>query len=615
MVDSFSPPQLQRLHDFNLMDVIQESGQFTLSEIRRLNYCRLYLKAMTASDIAQPNGRFLDKCKLQGESSLFSSKTHGQFIHQERPSEMEWKLWRKANSLWSTPTGEFRQPLGEWVLDIRKQRQHHHAYWADSAAWILIDGLYTKCAAVGIRVVRETIVKVTWEDLPDNAIVTQVNGRNDPGFWWVSYDGAFQYDVPSVPPATFSQYVARLPEWEEALLHHTDLLFDPFTVATMLSSGVRSVSDGSEWDQTQGSFGWSLSDKNGIRCATGMGPAHGSSPTSYRSESYGMLSILCFLRRLAEFTGHVAPWEGIVATDSDSLLKTLRKKTVAVTTPTEDTQSQHSIGAFPLDPLLPEWDVVRGIQVMAQSMPGLELRYVAGHQDKKKAIGQLSLLARLNVEADAIANKYQRDYGHHQPIVPLTAWAGVHLILPAGTITSHYETALRYQATSAPLQHHMMKRYSWTLEVFDYINWKAHGKSLKRHLSKRTHLIKFVHGILPTNATLHRKDPLRNRCPACGNCVETWSHIPRCKINAREEWRKALLAAMNNTCNKWSTDPQLRLILCKAISGWLAHSETSPEAFVLCPSPYPPEYGRLIRQQKCNRMGPDSPWTIQPGMG
>ncbi|KAI2507318.1 hypothetical protein MHU86_7154 [Fragilaria crotonensis] len=288
-------------------------------------------------------------CKLQGESSLFSSKTHGNFIHQERPSETEWKLWRKANSLWSSPTGEFRQPLGEWVLDIRKQRQRHHAYWADSAAWILIDGLYTKCAAVGIRVVRETIVKVAWDNLPDDAIVSQVNGMKDPGFWWVSYDGAFQYDVPSVPPAKFAQYVARLPEWEEALLHHTDLLFDPYTVATMLSSGVRSVSDGSEWDQTQGSFGWSISDKNGIRCATGMGPAYGSSPTSYRSKSYGMLSILCFLRRLAEFTGHLSPWEGIVATDSDSLLKTLRENRRS---PSYRRQSSTtSDRAFPLDPL------------------------------------------------------------------------------------------------------------------------------------------------------------------------------------------------------------------------------------------------------------------------
>lgn len=142
------------------------------------------------------------------------------------------------------------------------------------------------------------------------------------------------------------------------------------------------MSDGSEWDQSQGSFGWSVSDKQGTRCATGMGPARGCLPNSYRSESYGMLSILCF-----SFTGRsLSTWVGIIATDSESLLKT---RTVEAAPKGKTAPNKHSIPmlslvqSFPLDPLLPEWDVVRGIQVMATQMPGLALKYVAGHQDKK----------------------------------------------------------------------------------------------------------------------------------------------------------------------------------------------------------------------------------------
>lgn len=88
------------------------------------------------------------------------------------------------------------------------------------------------------------------------------------------------------------------------------------------SLGGWTVSDGLEWDQTQGAFGWSMSDPTGFRCATCMGPAYGSAPSSYRSERYGMLSMLCFLRRLAELTGRPSLWSGIVATDSQSLLDT-----------------------------------------------------------------------------------------------------------------------------------------------------------------------------------------------------------------------------------------------------------------------------------------------------
>jgi hypothetical protein len=39
-----------------------------------------------------------------------------------------------------------------------------------------------------------------------------------------------------------------------------------------------------------------------------------------------MLAMVCFLRRLAEFTTQMEPWTGILATDSKSLLETITAK-------------------------------------------------------------------------------------------------------------------------------------------------------------------------------------------------------------------------------------------------------------------------------------------------
>jgi hypothetical protein len=106
---------LQRTHDFYIMDAIIAAKMFTQAEIRRLNYCRLYLHALTASDLTDTTGRSLDTSKLHGNPSRMSSTTIGDVIYQERPADLEWKLWKKANRLWSHYDNTMVQPVGMWL--------------------------------------------------------------------------------------------------------------------------------------------------------------------------------------------------------------------------------------------------------------------------------------------------------------------------------------------------------------------------------------------------------------------------------------------------------------------------------------------------------------------
>ena len=130
----------------------------------------------------------------------------------------------------------------------------------------------------------------------------------------------------ATPAATFAQFVSRLPAWEAELLEDIELAEDPFTVSDALSHSIRAVSNGSVWTKNQGAYGWIISTDRGDRVARGKGPARGATVDSYRAESYGMLTILCFLRRLAEFTTQMDQWTGILATDSKSLLDTITEK-------------------------------------------------------------------------------------------------------------------------------------------------------------------------------------------------------------------------------------------------------------------------------------------------
>ncbi|KAI2507027.1 hypothetical protein MHU86_7412 [Fragilaria crotonensis] len=293
-------PKLQRLHDFCIMEAIQTSGRFTPTEVCRLNYCRLYLKAMTVSDLSSIDGRVLDKSKLSGHHSLLRSYKHGTSIHQERPSAPTWRLWHKANLLWSTPDGKLLQPLGDWVLPLHQMYHRHPAYWLSARLWVRINTRYVKCHPISAREFRESNITCSWESLPTQAVPICAT-HSSPGVWLIAQHSHI-LEVNKPPCAgTFTQYVASLSDWEKELLQYVELEADPFSVANALEYGVRGVSDGSDWHQIQGSFGWTMSNDIGERCANGMGPARSASPHAYRSESYGLLSLLCFLRRLAEF--------------------------------------------------------------------------------------------------------------------------------------------------------------------------------------------------------------------------------------------------------------------------------------------------------------------------
>ena len=91
-------------------------------------------------------GCALDKAKLAGKPSLMSSTSQGVQINQSRPSEIDWKLWRRANTLWSTLGGHLRQPLGPWLLPIKQQRQRHAAYWANFVLWVRIGDSFVQCS-------------------------------------------------------------------------------------------------------------------------------------------------------------------------------------------------------------------------------------------------------------------------------------------------------------------------------------------------------------------------------------------------------------------------------------------------------------------------------------
>ena len=593
-VDDPCIPSLQRQGDSYIMDHILEAGIFSSSEVRRLNYCRLYLQAVTISDLTKITGDILDPSKLSGHPSLQSSQTNWITINQDRPSEKEWVLWRKANKLWSNMDGQLHSPLRKWCGNIHQQRNHHFAYRYRRRVWIrTYEKHYQECRINHRGFIHERGQIRKFEHLPPGSVPVELNASTT-GMWKLSLP-IFSIERPPVisfsGTATFDAYINTLEAWEIDLLRHITLDLDPFSICLDANRRFRAVSDGSVLSTGQTSYGWILSTHSGDRVAEGMGPARGLRVHSYRAEACGILSFLRFLIRIGHFTQMHEQWQGTLATDSQSVLDTLFGRDCEDRN--DGTPLNLDGNRVVLDALCPEWDVLIEIQTALRALPGVRLQYVEGHQDKKKPYHTLTLLEQLNVDADRIAAEYHELLQPQRPFILMSPNAKAHLVHMEGTVTAKYDEFIATQATAPPLQKYLADKHSWSDVVVETINWKAHGQALKKNKARRSHFVKFVHDILPTTSLRNKYDGGKRTCPLCQHPREDRDHILRCPHSSRSEWRQQLVQALTKYCRDTNTYPAILRLLVSTLQRWLS-GEDNPQ---IDTAQHPPDIRAIIRQQ------------------
>jgi hypothetical protein len=584
------------------MDYILNCNHYTPAEIRKLNYCRLHLEVVTVSDLTLPCGTMMDVDKARCTPAGNSSRNSCLSVHQEKPSPAEWRLWRRACLLWSDINGKLRTPLGRWLVPPAHQRQRPFAY-------IHLDHLWIRQEDVDeYRVYRryeidegfhalQRAVNIT--EIPNHAVPAAVTRISAADVWTVSEPPHREHAVaasPRSPPTlTFADYVNTLSPWEKTLLQYSEFVSTPFEFCVDLQHSLRAVSDGSVRHETQGAFGWSMRNERGETVATGMGPAHGGGKvTSYRAEAYGMLSILRFLIRMAEFAEMQLPWTGVIATDSQSVLDTLFGHDEARLDRDRDEPINLNGSKVVLNCAAPDWDVLIEIQDSLEKLPNISLSYVKGHQDRTRSYQELDVMGQLNVDADRKASEFQDAHGATRPIVLLMPRTKVHLVGPQGTITSHYGDYLRHAATATPLQEYIRTKYSWDDSVMTSINWEAHRMALKKLYKRRTHLTKMVFEILPTMAQMNKFDNGRRTCPSCTCPHEDRDHILRCLATRRVEWRIEFMASFAEFCRKTQTDTEIQMLLRIGWEQWFS----SPDgAVTIQPELFSPRLSAIIQQQ------------------
>ena len=171
-----------------------------------------------------------------------------------------------------------------------------------------------------------------------------------------------------------------------------------------------------------------------------------------------------------------------------------------------------------------------------------------------------------------------------------------HLVFRDGTVTSNYSEVIEMEATRQPLMEYLTLRNSWTIPVFDTIDWSPqHGTLLKRLKNKRKHLIKFVHDVLPTTGRFNQIDGGHRTRPLCDTLEEDQDHNMRCPHPSRAAWRSGCIRRVHDyCCRETRTYPQLTTrLLVDSLECWFSGNDQP----VLDLDQYPADLHPNIRRQ------------------
>jgi hypothetical protein len=379
---------------------------------------------------------------------------------------------------------------------------------------------------------------------------------------------------------TFEAFIQDLPEWERLLLSQIEFHQDLYSIHHGLVTYNTSigVSDGSVAKES-GAYGWCLSSADGTRLATGMGPAQGMKPSSYRAEGYGMLSLLRFIIRLFEYYG-TAPRCSQLYSDNMALIQRIDKQ-----------MGRHTW--YPNDTISSDWDVLQAIVSTLKlfHQPPL-VSHVKGHQDDTTTYDLLPIEAQLNDDADAAATLFQTEHGATRYIVPIITGNMAQLVINNKTVTYGYVKTIRNAYAEPLLKKYIGMCNQWSDLEMSTIDWTSLGTACNRHHAQRHFVVKLSHDLLPTRERTKKYDSESpTHCIYCHETDKNRDHIMRCNHETCATWRTKLLRTIRTRGETLQTDPVLLSILIKNLHSWL--NRTPPPLTAA----YPAAYRQLVREQ------------------
>ena len=381
----------------------------------------------------------------------------------------------------------------------------------------------------------------------------------------------------------FDHYVTTLPPWEETILSGVTLFTTPDEIVQHLrqpACTAQLVSDGSQ-QQASMSFGWILGLHDGTPLAEHSGPAYGQ-PSSHRAEGWGMLSGARFLLHLQRYCNVTVPLECNVETicDNAGLISRMNNR-------------QNYNHSYANSTLAPDWDLTEQIHSthVELSLPNNSFVWEKGHQDEQTPAHLLSVAAKYNIRADKLAEDYMATYPLERLITPLLPATSCQLLISGKSVDSHYHYRIRLHAAELDFYDYLKAKHHWSQSTLDDINWIAFRSAARTFESTDTHLLKLLHGKLPTRK--HKSRFELHVSPKCHYCSddETFEHLVRCQNPISNQFRTNIIRKIRAYCSQHHLPAKFTTVIATAANDWTHNRDP------LLSTPVPQSAHGCIRSQ------------------
>jgi ribonuclease HI len=214
--------------------------------------------------------------------------------------------------------------------------------------------------------------------------------------------------------------------------------------------------------RAQGTFAWVLADQDGTPWLRCRGPVSGTPINSFRSEAHALLSVLVYLNLLVDyFMAPISTIEICIYTDSKSNVKQI-------------IQNRHrKQPEFPIETFSPSWDLHQAIHRELTNLPNITIHHIKAHQDRTTPNAELSQEAKLNIEADKLAEEaYSSSTFSDQ--VPLIPGVSAQLLIDGKTIVSKHRVIARDIRRTKAIKLRIQEQTGMTDQALEEVDWDSH---------------------------------------------------------------------------------------------------------------------------------------------